>query len=793
MVKNLKKYISISFFLLAVLLFGSEGNITDFGSRLNLVIGICFSALFYLLHFPSDANFNLKLRLIIHNVLFIILLSLFPAISRIPLFVVSTLVFYIILNKKNHNYSEIIILALSALIFSLYLMIYQYSSGMWYVIQNSSQGLSDFSSIIISNPINSNSSYTGIHISIFFLMIAGCFFWFSSSKRFSRLILSLVYVAVLTVIYIIIQYYFSKWSMHNMHSFYVHSLHSQALLFILLIPLIFYLSSKTKFKDAHYLKGEFNLKSWGKVGVFLMLFFSILILTFLPYTDSENKNILFYDKGYLDWRLPDHNNYGAKNGGMFGLLPIYLEANNYLLHHDSTINNQNLSETDILIVINLLEEFSNEEKQLIWNFVDQGGALFVLGDHTGFKQIREPTNKLLEPFNIELNFDCALPFVESWRNSMNYFPHPITTSVSSNYESNIFIGASLTIGPQSRPLIIGKFGFSDPGDLNASRNAYLGDMRYTQGEQLGDQVLVAEAFYGKGKVLVFGDTSPFQNSALVQSHTFVNKVFNWLSSPLNWWYKYSILIFFILMTLAFIAMLRMKFNLYDYLIISIVICIGAFINTSAIIVNRNTKTLKTLEKKLAIINASNMERFSLDQWKGNGYGGLTYNLMRADYIPILNASEISENINDSKMLVLIAPAKPFKHSEILILDNYVRNGGFLIITSGWEESYGSDKLLENFGLSIENIPLGKIDSDQNKNNISFTKAWALSSSDENYNILCEVWNYPIIIFKSIGKGGIFLIGDSEFLLNDNLEGMESYNRQNILFFKQMIEKYTNEK
>lgn len=792
-VRNIKNYLSVSFFLLAVLLIGTEGNITDFGWRLNLLIGICLITLYYLTYFPSDANLKLKLSLITHNVLCIILLILCPTISRMPLLVLSTFVFYIILDKKNQNHPEIIILALSSLIFFLYLMIYYHSSNIWYIIQAGSQSLSWFSSIIIQNPVNSNSSYTGIHISIFFLICAGCFIWFIKSKRFSRLIISFVYVGVMTVIYIIIQFYFSRWSMNNFHSFYIHSLHGQMILFILLTPLILFLLSKIKSKEAIKKKSIINRKTIVKTPIYLTLFLSMFMLTFQPHIEPENKNILFYDKGYLDWRLPDHSIYGAKNGGMFGMLPIYLEANNYMIHHDSAINNQSLSDINILVVINLLEEFSNEEKQLIWDFVDKGGALFVLGDHTGVKQIREPTNDLLEPFNIELNFDCALPFVESWRNSMNYFPHPVTSSVSSNYESNIFIGASLSIGPQVRPLIIGKFGFSDPGNINAPHNGYLGDMRYLQGEQLGDQVLVAESFYGKGKVLVFGDTSPFQNSALVQSHTFVNNVFNWLSSPVKWWHKYSTLISFILLIFSCIAMLWLKFNLYDYLIISIVLCIAVSINTSPIRGKGDINKLKPLENKIAMINRSNLERFNLDQWNGNGYGGLCYNLMRAGYMPLLNKSGISEGLNDSRMLVLIAPAKPFKHSDILVLDYYVRNGGFILITSGWEESYGSLQLLENFGLHIENIPLGKVDPDQNKKMITFTKAWALSCADKNYNILCEVWDYPTIIFKSAGKGGIFLVGDSGFLLNDNLEGMESYNNHNILFLKEMIEKYTNDK
>lgn len=794
MEKSFNKYIGISFYLLAVLLFSFEGSITNFGLRLNLLLGVSFTSLSLLTYFPVKANLNLKIQFILHSTFSILFLIVCPTLMRLPLLALLTFILYILLNRKNKNYPELVILAISSLAFFIYFIIYNYSSNTWYAIQAISHALSKFCSSILQIPINSNPTYTGINISIFFLVCSICILWFLKRKRLPLFLLSLIYIALITFIYPIIQLYFSRWISQNYHSFYVDSMNAQAILFILLTPLILFLLSKIKSEEFIKLKGNLNRKSLIKIPVFLALFLSIFILTFQPPEDSKNKNVLFYNKGYLDWRLPNHNIYGAKNGGMFGMFPLYLEANNYLIKHDSLINKQSLSDINILVIINLLQEFSNTEKQMIWEFVDKGGSLFVLGDHTGFKQIREPTNDLLKPFQIELNFDCAIPFTESWRNSLNYFPHPINSSISSNYESNIFIGASLKIGPRARPLIAGMFGFSDPGDINnAGRNGYLGDMKYAQGEQLGDQVLVAESFYGKGKVLVFGDTSPFQNSALVQSHAFVNNVFNWLSSPLNWWNKNSIFIFFFLLTLSFIAIAWLKFNLYDYTIISILICIAIFINTSEIKVRSDFNKILPNEKKLAIINASNLERFSFDQWKGNGYGGLCYNLMREGYMPLINTSGISESLKNSKLLVLIAPAKPFKHSDILILDNYVRNGGFILITSGWEESYGSLKLLENFGLYIENIPLGKIDSDQNKKMITFTKAWGLSSSDTNAKVLCEVWGQPTILFEPIGEGGILLIGDSEFLLNNNLEGMEGYNLQNILFVKEMIEKYINKK
>jgi len=773
---------------LVVLLIGPEGNLFDFGAKLNLVSGSICIGLFYLNYFPSNAESRLKAILIIHCILSILLLIIIPSIARIPMLILSALIMNHILQKKEQNRPEIFIISLSALFFFFYLMIYQNVSGVWHVIQLSSRGISWLSSIIFQISVNLNPSYSGIHISILFLICAVYCIRYITSHRLILLILSMVYILIVTIIYSIIQHYLPIWVLKHFHSFWVHSLHSQAILFFLLTPLIFYLYSKVEIPLPDIGRVNSRKTLLPKIILYLLIFASVFIITFIPTSSNENMKILFHDNGYLDWRLPDHLNYGAKNGGMFGMLPIYLEAKGYNIAHDSTINNENLDNTDILVIVNLLQEFTIKEKLLILDFVKKGGSLLVMGDHTGFKSIREPTNDLLIPFNIALNFDSAIPFVESWKNSMNYFPHFITSGIHSNYVTNIFIGASLSIRPPARPLITGKFGFSDPGNLAAAHNGYLGDMRYLQGEQLGDQVLVAETLFGNGKVLVFGDTSPFQNSALVQSHTFTEKVFRWLSTPSTRYSELYFIFSLILILLAIAGFLCLKTNIRDIIFISASIVLAILFSTLTFERNTDIGQLDPKQMDLAIIDASHLERLSLNQWKTDGYGGLCYNLMRAGFMPLLNSSCLTESIKESKVVVLIAPAKPFKKYEIEKLVDFVSNGGFLFITSGWEESRGSETLLNEFGLRIENIPLGRVTQEQNIRKLSLTKAWALNGT-ERFEILCEVWDHPIAIFKPVENGGIFLIGDSGFLLNENLEGMDHYNSQNILFLQEIFEMY----
>jgi len=78
----------------------------------------------------------------------------------------------------------------------------------------------------------------------------------------------------------------------------------------------------------------------------------------------------------------------------------------------------------------------------------------------------------------------------------------------------VVIGASLDARPPAQPLIIGKFGHSDPAMKDAWSMRMLGNEKYDPGERLGDVVLAAEQRVGKGRIVAFGDTSMMSNGLL---------------------------------------------------------------------------------------------------------------------------------------------------------------------------------------------------------------------------------------------------------------------------------------
>ena len=202
------------------------------------------------------------------------------------------------------------------------------------------------------------------------------------------------------------------------------------------------------------------------------------------------------------------------------------------------------------------------------------------------------------------------------------------------------------------------------------------------------------------------------------------------------------------------------------------------------------KNYGKLSADVANIDVSHAERCDMGIHSLNSIDGLAINLARNGYTPLLLKDFSPERIQDSKLLAIVAPAKPFGHSEIGIIKEFVAQGGLLLLNVGWEERGASKPLLAEFGISVSNVPLGRITSAQDADGVSLWEAWpVISQGADNVDVLVEAWGYPVIIFKQYGEGGILIAGDSSFWLNKNLEEVHDYNEANILFLKSCLDRF----
>lgn len=807
----LKQFARITLFLLIVSFV--TDNMGSMSHNLSDLIALCLLVAFILTYFPvrvtarsvessgSEDTLSARERLQPSKSMVAIYVALFFIASSalvltqegiLELLGLSVFLFGfdLILRKLYVPCRELPVLLLTIMFYAIFLTLFHHVPQAWYLLQKFSLAFSGVLGHIVHQDITLGITYLGLPITILF---TACYISiFILAKRRKPLVLTAALFSLIAVnaIYAISWAFLvtSPLSPHlDLARPLISGLDFKLLLFVLaMLPTFFYIKS-VQAREMPVMVNKRRLKYAAWTAAILIL--SIVILVVQLPGSRVSKDLVFYDNGYLDWNVPTFGQYGFEKIGMFGLLPGYLEAGGYTTEIQNTLTAKSLNNAGTLVIINLNQGFDEETKQTIWDFVENGGSLLVLGDHTGYKQIREPFNDLLQPVNIAYNFDSAIPLEHKWAHAFELGSHPIVQGVSED-EMQISIGASLTVSPPSRPIILGKYGFSDAGNPFDPQGGYLGDMVYAQGEQLGDLVLVAQSHYGKGKVLAFGDTTSFQNGALAHSYRFIDNIFAWLATgDESNFYPYNVFLSLVLLavSLAFLF-IGVKVTTASLAIYTAVLALVLTVSPAVSAVT--VKDYGKLEADVANIDISHAERCDLDIHSSDGIDALAINLARNGYTPLLLKDFSQERIHNSKLVAIVAPARSFSRSEIDIIREFVAQGGLLLLNVGWEEREASKPLLAEFGIGVNNIPLGRISSAQNPQGVSLWEAWPIMCEDaDKVDVLVETWSYPVIIFKQYGKGGILVAGDSSFWLNKNLEEVYRYNQDNILFLRSCLDKF----
>ena len=417
----------------------------------------------------------------------------------------------------------------------------------------------------------------------------------------------------------------------------------------------------------------------------------------------------------------------------------------------------------------------------------------VLGDHTDIGGMQDPLNDLLEPVGISFRFDSAMPLNHEkqpqWMSCMQFLHHPVNEGIPNENWVSISVGASLDVSKAAFPVLIGRYSFSDIGNYLNERG-FLGDYKCNSDEQLGDVILAAGAYYGNGRVLVFGDTSSFQNSAMSHSYSMIYNVFKWLNSQRTFVVRYTQIALSLILLISMAAMyLFFKEKHVFSVFFPIVLCAALLISNA---INPVLIGEKTMQGPIIYIDASHGERFNLDSYTDGATSGLTINFGRNNYSSFILPVFSEKWISNGEGLILIAPTESFKDYEVDFMKEYIYDGGLVILSTGYQDKKGSEGLLRAFNLDIQNLPLGGVPYEENKTAPKFVDSWPIMTQEDDdtrvfYSISIENTSYNLVVFKRYGEGGLLVIGDSQFLLDKNLELLYDYWPGNVQFLKNIID------
>jgi hypothetical protein len=568
-------------------------------------------------------------------------------------------------------------------------------------------------------------------------------------------------------------------------------------------------------------KGDFHRAgrewiTWVPVALAAML---PIVVVFCPVKSTlKGKRIVAFERGYLDWEVPQHDRYGQLFTGTYGMLPKFVKSLGGEFERVSEFSAEALSGADVLLLLHPVEHWTDEQLNEIWDFVRGGGSLLVVGaPRVKDGDVSSSFNRVLEPTGIRVNEDVAVGRAAGWQHGLGNLVHPVTADMDSRRQwFGVFETASIRVRWPARPAIVGRWGWGDPGsDAVLTQQA-----RFEPGERLGDLVLAASQPLGKGRIFVLGGPNCLTNLGNVTEYPLAGRLLATLAGapsaidPQVWWRQ----VLGVAMCAGLIAVtgfgatpMRLTMAAGALMIFGVG---NALINETEsrvvpdgrLIAGTGTAPGSTL----AYIDASHVAAYRDEKWAYDGLAGLQLALMRSGLLPMELNEVTRERLERAGVLVCIGASRVYTSNELRQIDSFVRQGGLLICMVGAEEAPASEALLSQFGLSLpkspvrpgdvnaEAEPMGNLfttylnaadfDRGDYLTEVQFYTGWPVEGPGEEG----EVFTYgaikqptittlegqeeqvaylerPLVVSREIGAGRVILIGDTNFGLNKNLE------------------------
>ncbi len=519
------------------------------------------------------------------------------------------------------------------------------------------------------------------------------------------------------------------------------------------------------------------------------------------YLQNAHRSIVVYNRGGLDWDRPIYGKFGGFSGGMFGLLPVYARAEGYsfsIIDKD-TIEPSDLKGKQVLVLVNSPKIWSGAERAILLDFVERGGGLLILGDHTDVFGLMVGFNSLLAPLGIEFQFDSAYPAREGWRDCSRSAPDAFCSTWEST-NSGIAIGASLKVRGRARPLVTGRYSHSDAGMRQNVIGSFLGNYAYDDGEQYGDQILAATVTYGSGRIIVFGDTSPFQGGL---SHTYPNVVaplLEVLARPtalIDRHYARSLLGIIGLSYLCLLAFRRPSPSAFVALALSILLGLS----TARIITEKYAYIECKSGKDVIFVDQSHLPAIGHYRARVNSIGPLYSSILRSGFRVLDLENWNAGRIEASRGIVFVAPQMRFSDRQVLDLIKAEINGCVVILVAGQPDSKAAEPLLRAHSLGLAPRPMGTLPpggfngSSEMERVPRFVDPWpivpldgGISATNSDWEVLYRYGDDVVALYCRRGRGGLLLISDTRFFSSMNVEDISSFHLGNLAFIHDVFQR-----
>ena len=185
------------------------------------------------------------------------------------------------------------------------------------------------------------------------------------------------------------------------------------------------------------------------------------------------------------------------------------------LNEEDAIDEKKLSTCDVLVIKIPRFRFEEKEVRAIVEFVENGGGLLLIGDHTNLERSSAHMNDIARWFGFTFRDDVLYsdqpsPDQEHYRAPM--VPHPAIEHVPEfDFAVSCSIDPGISLG---RPVVSAAGLWSMAGDYHYSN--YMPHAQHRPDMRCGEFIQAWSTHGGRGRVVAWGDSTIFSNFCLYQ-------------------------------------------------------------------------------------------------------------------------------------------------------------------------------------------------------------------------------------------------------------------------------------
>ena len=471
-------------------------------------------------------------------------------------------------------------------------------------------------------------------------------------------------------------------------------------------------------------------------------------------------------------RAYDRDWYGQAAAYNYTSLYEYLSRIYTMSRNEMPLSDKGLEDIDVLVLKLPSKYFTEEEIAAVQRFVERGGGVFLLGEHTTVFGSGVCLNQIARGFGFEFRYDCLFGIDSVFKQSYSppLVPHP---SIQHMGPLNFAVSCSIDPGTSPGTAVIHGVGLKNLGSDYFASNFYpqpndAPEMLY------GSFVQLWATDHGAGRVLAFTDSTIFANFSIFEpgkKELFLGMM-QWLNHKQGlptYWLMWAGLL------LLGVIFWRARSPRVDTSIVVATIVLGWSLG-SIMTHSLHASDLPQLEPQRPVVSIAFEQSLSpgiiwtdggFIPGKANSFGLFERSIQRltkrhtASDPGLTWTSFRSQDfdVGNSDLVVVINPDQPVDAQYRQRVEDYVKAGGkLLVLDSAGNKTSTANKILEPFGMSLESTIKGKDGAPISLAPLSKLYEIKQARTLKGGTALVTLGGSTVAAHKKHGKGHVIVIG-----------------------------------